>query len=91
MPEVFQAKKIYHRTINGIHMRIGAIAAAFNILLKMNDYKPSMTWFAQHPIYGNLLMAGDRIVGAYLAVEGQAGGSHPLTTRLEELGPPARY
>ncbi len=32
--------------IHGIHMRIGAIAAAFNILLTMNDYKPSMTWFA---------------------------------------------
>jgi hypothetical protein len=46
MTEVFHAKKIYHRTIQGVHMRIGAIAAAFNILLKMNDYKPSMTWFA---------------------------------------------
>jgi hypothetical protein len=46
MNEVFHAKKIYHRSIEGIHMRIGAIAAAFNILLKMNDYKPSMTWFA---------------------------------------------
>jgi hypothetical protein len=46
MTEVFNAKKIYHRTVKGVHMRIGAIAAAFNILLKMNDYKPSMTWFA---------------------------------------------
>ncbi len=46
MTEVFHAKKIYHRTVDGIHMRIGAIAAAFNILLTMNDYKPSMTWFA---------------------------------------------
>src|SRR5215212_81719 len=45
MTEVFSAKKIFHRTVDGIHMRIGAIAAAFNILLKMNDYKPSMTWF----------------------------------------------
>ncbi len=44
--EIFQGKKISHRTVHGIHMRIGAIAAAFNILLKMNDYRPSMTWFA---------------------------------------------
>lgn len=45
MTEKFDAKKIYHRSVQGIHMRIGAIAAAFNILLKMNEYKPSMTWF----------------------------------------------
>lgn len=46
MTNIFQAKKIAHRSIHGIHMRIGAIAAAFNILLKMNNYKPSMIWFA---------------------------------------------
>ena len=46
MIDVFRAKHISHRTVHGVHMRIGAIAAAFNILLKMNDYKPSMTWFA---------------------------------------------
>ena len=46
MTEVFDAKKIYHRTADGVFMRIGAIAAAFNLLLRMNDYRPSMTWFA---------------------------------------------
>jgi hypothetical protein len=44
--EVFHSKKVFHRSIQGIHMRIGAIAAALNMLLKMNDYDPSMTWFA---------------------------------------------
>ena len=44
--EIFHAKKMYHRTVNGVHMRLGAIAAAINILLKMNNYVPSMTWFA---------------------------------------------
>ena len=46
MTDVFQSKKIYHRTVQAIHMRISAIAAAFNILLQMNSYNPSMTWFA---------------------------------------------
>ena len=44
--DVFHSKKIFHRGIKGIHMRIGALAAAINILLKMNNYVPSMTWFA---------------------------------------------
>lgn len=46
MTEVFNAKKLYHRTADGVFMHIGAIAAAFNILFKMNDYRSSMTWFA---------------------------------------------
>ena len=32
--EIFHVKKISHRTVHGIHMRIGATAAAFYILLK---------------------------------------------------------
>lgn len=46
MTDIFNTKKIYHRTEQAIHMRMSAIAAAFNILLRMNNYCPSMTWFA---------------------------------------------
>ena len=45
MTEKFHAKQIYHRGDIYLEMRLGALAAVFNILLKMNDYKYTMTWF----------------------------------------------
>ena len=41
----FHTKKIYHRVDTYLEMRLGSLAAVFNILFKMNDYTYSMTWF----------------------------------------------
>ncbi len=46
MTEKFHAKKMYHRGEEYITARLASLAAAFNILLKMNKYEYSMTWFA---------------------------------------------
>jgi len=45
MTEKFHTKHLYHRIDEYLEMRLGALAAAFNILLKMNDYHYTMTWF----------------------------------------------
>lgn len=45
MTEKFHAKQLYHRVDEYLEMRLGALAAASNILLKMNDYKYTMTLF----------------------------------------------
>jgi len=45
MTEKFHAKHMYHRVEEYLEMRLGAVAAAFNILFKMNNYQYSMTWF----------------------------------------------
>jgi hypothetical protein len=45
MTEKFHAKHLYHRVDEYLEMRLGALAAAFNILFKMNDYQYTMTWF----------------------------------------------
>jgi len=36
-------------------------------------------------VYGTLLVEGQRVVGAWVSVRGQAPGLHPLNTRREEL------
>lgn len=45
MTEKFHAKRLFHRVDEYLEMRLGALAAAFNILLEMNNFKYTMTWF----------------------------------------------
>ena len=45
MNDKFHAKHLFHRVDEYLEMRLGALAAAFNILFKMNDYTYIMTWF----------------------------------------------
>ena len=45
MTDKFDAKQIFHRVDEYIEMRLIALAALFNILLKMGNYSYSMTWF----------------------------------------------
>lgn len=45
MSDTFHAKHLFHRVDEYLEMRLGSLAAAFNILFKMNDYKYTMTWF----------------------------------------------
>jgi hypothetical protein len=45
MNDKFHAKHLFHRVDEYLEMRLGALAAAFNILLKMNGYHYTMTWF----------------------------------------------
>lgn len=45
MTQKFHAKHVYHRVDTYFEMRLGAVAAALNILFEMNKYKYTMTWF----------------------------------------------
>jgi hypothetical protein len=45
MTEKFHLKHVYHRVDEYLEMRLRAVAAVFNILLKMGDYSYTMTWF----------------------------------------------
>lgn len=45
MTDKFHAKQQFHRVEEYLEMRLRALAAAFNILLKMNNYQYTMTWF----------------------------------------------
>jgi hypothetical protein len=45
MTEKFHLKHVYHRIDEYVEMRLRAVAAVFNILLKMGNYSYTMTWF----------------------------------------------
>lgn len=45
MTNKFHAKQMFHRVDEYLEIRLRALAAAFNILLKMNNYQYTMTWF----------------------------------------------
>lgn len=45
MNDKFHAKHLFHCVDEYLEIQLGALAAAFNILFKMNEYKYTMTWF----------------------------------------------